>query len=495
VSKQKYSIFAFYLRLPMKINQYFITNDGSISIDDANFSVNTIYDFKIYSHKKLKVNSFEKGNTELILLGDAFDPFQPEFSNTHIGKALIEHSALSGLLKAVDKLTGRFVLFVKIQGKHYILSDFFGQRQVYYWFNENHFYASSSDKLLLETLGLGMQLDGEKLALSTSNYFLKIHEHWLLGESDWDDRVTKLLPNYFLNIDKAEEERIPVFVTKVEDKAELEKQLLGLLKNSVQAFAKRYELMIGLTSGYDSRLLLASSISLKNDIKYFTFNRNDTYIQRDVRIANQLAEAFNLNYQTIDTEALTQEFTEYFKDQFLVPRLLDKTKNIQWFKNQDHANVANISGFGGELIRGFYKSEDFNTSKSICNAIEYESNNFNLNALDAWLSSAKAFTVQNDLLLSDLFYLEVRLGKWGNKMVHEMDISGVEEFSPYNNRYLMFSILLNYNAVERKTITLNLLQQSVEGITKLPFNPKTWKDRVKKVIFYEFYKKQIQKIK
>jgi hypothetical protein len=59
----------------------------------------------------------------------------------------------------------------------------------------------------------------------------------------------------------------------------------------------------------------------------------------------------------------------------------------------------------------------------------------------------------------------------------------------------MFSILLNYNAVERKTITLNLLQQSVEGITKLPFNPITWKDRVKKVIFYEFYKKQIQKIK
>ena len=121
----------------MKINQYFITNDGSISIDDAEFSVNTIDDFKIYSHKKLKVNSFEKGNTELILLGDAFDPFQPEFSNTHIGKALIEHSALSGLLKAVDKLTGRFVLFVKIQGIHYILSDFFGQRQVYYWFNEN----------------------------------------------------------------------------------------------------------------------------------------------------------------------------------------------------------------------------------------------------------------------------------------------------------------------------------------------------------------------
>ena len=120
---------------------------------------------------------------------------------------------------------------------------------------------------------------------------------------------------------------------------------------------------------------------------------------------------------------------------------------------------------------------------------------FHLKALAEWLLSAKDFASNNGLLISDLFYLEVRLGKWGNKMVHEMDISGVEEFTPYNNRHLMFSLLLNYNAAERKTITLNLLQQSVEGIANLPFNPKTWKDRVKKVIFYEYYKKKIQKIK
>ena len=479
----------------MKINQYFITNDDSILINDAEFSVNTIDDFKIYSHKKLKVNRFEKETTKLVLLGDVFDPFQPEFSNEEIGNALIELTTIDGLLKAVDKFTGRFVLLVKIEGKHYMLSDFFGQRQVYYWFEENRFYASSSDKLLLDALGLDLHMDAEKKALSTSNYFLKIHEHWFLGKTDWDNRLMKLLPNHYLNIDKAEEERIPVFVTLKEDKTQIEKEVLGILKNSVEAYSKRYELMLGLTSGYDSRVLLASSVFLKNNIKYFTFNRNDTYVKRDVSIAKKLAETFNLDYQTIDTEALTPQFLELFKDQFLVPRILDKTKNIQWFKNQNFSNTAVISGNGGALIRSIYNESDFKDSKTICEAIEYESNDFHLMALDEWLLSAKNFASINGLLVSDLFYLEVRLGKWGNKMVHEMDISGVEEFTPYNNRHLMFSLLLNYNAAERKTITLNLLQQSVEGITNLPFNPKTWKDRVKKVIFYEYYKKQIQKIK
>ena len=479
----------------MKINQYFITNDDSISIADAEFSVNIIDDFKIYSHKKLKVNRSEKETTKLVLLGDVFDPFQPEFSNEEICNALIELSTIDGLLKAVDKFTGRFVLFVKIEGKHYMLSDFFGQRQVYYWFEENRFYASSSDKLLLDALGLDLQLGDEKKALSTSNYFLKIHEHWLLGKTDWDNRLVKLLPNHYLNIDKAEAKRIPIFTNKKENKTQIEKEVLGILKNSVEAYSKRYELMLGLTSGYDSRLLLASSVSLKNNIKYFTFNRNDTYVKRDVSIAKKLAETFNLDYHTIDTEALTPQFLKLFRDQFLVPRILDKTKNIQWFKNQNFSNTAVISGNGGALIRSIYNETHFKDSKTICEAIEYESNDFHLKALAEWLLSAKDFASNNGLLISDLFYLEVRLGKWGNKMVHEMDISGVEEFTPYNNRHLMFSLLLNYNAAERKTITLNLLQQSVEGIANLPFNPKTWKDRVKKVIFYEYYKKKIQKIK
>ena len=55
--------------------------------------------------------------------------------------------------------------------------------------------------------------------------------------------------------------------------------------------------------------------------------------------------------------------------------------------------------------------------------------------------SARTYVDKNNLLISDLFYLEVRLGKWGNKMVHEMDFASVEEFTPYNNRYLLFSLL------------------------------------------------------
>lgn len=479
----------------MKINQYFITNDDSISINDVDFSVNSIDKFKVYNHKNLKANVFESESNALIILGDVFNPYYPNYSNKDIGCELLKSKSLNSLLKQVDKFTGRFVMFVKINGAYYVLSDFFTQRHVYYLFKEDEFYASSSDKLLLDCLNLKLEIDDEKASLMTSNYFLKINEHWFLNETDWDNRLKKLLPNHYLDIVEAETKRIPVFVTKTSEKKQLEAEVLSALKGSVEAYSKRYKLMLGLTSGYDSRLLLAASFSLKHVIKYFTFSRNDTYVQRDVKVAKQLSKAYHLDYQSIKTTELSPEFISEYKKQFLVPRLLDKTKNIQWFWNKKLSNTIVVNGFGGELFRRFYKTKTFSNSISICEEIEYEPTELNINALDTWLKSAMDYSTENKLLISDLFYLEIRLGKWGSKMVHEMDLSGVEEFTPYNNRYLMYSLLLNYNEEDRKTITLNLLEQSLQGVTKIPFNPKTWKDTVKRIIFYEHYKKLVQKIK
>ena len=479
----------------MKINQYFITNDAGVSIDQADFSKYHVDDFRIFAHKNLKANQFSKGNNKLVILGDIFNPFNPEFSNNIIGNDLIQANALDTLLRSIDKLTGRFVMFVNIDSSYYVLSDFFGQRQVFFWFDDNHFYASSSPKLVLDTLSLDLEIAESKLTLSKSNYFLKIHEHWFLGETDWDSRLKKLLPNHFLNINQRTTKRIPMYVSHTSNKECIEQEILLMLKNSIEAYSKRYSLLLGLTSGYDSRLLLASSIALKKSIKYFTFSRKDTYVKRDMSIAKQLAKMYDLNHLEIETKDLTTDFKTVFRSQFLIPRLLDKTRNIQWFKEQQFINTANVTGFGGELIRRYYKEEDFENSTSICKIINYQSNEMNLNALNQWLSEAKAYVEANDLLISDLFYLEVRIGKWGNKMAHEMDVTAVEDFTPYNNRCLMYSLLLNYNKEELKAITLDLIEKNLEGISTIPFNPKTWKDTIKKIIFYEYYKKWIQRIK
>lgn len=479
----------------MKINQYFITNDAEISIEDDGFGILNIDSFKFFTHKNLKIEHTSDNSNELVILGDVFNPLKPNDSNQAIAKALVELRSFAELLQATDKLTGRFVMFAKIEGSYHLLSDFFCQRQAYYWFDDDKFYASSSDKLLLDSLDFELQMDEDKSKLSKSNYFLKIHEHWLLGETEWDYRLIKLLPNHSLNISKKVAEKIPVYCSSGIDKASFEKEILVTLKNSILAYSKRFSLMLGLTSGYDSRLLMSSSIALNKVIKYFTINRKDTYVKRDVYVARRLAKRYKLNYETIQIEDLSEAFKTEFKQQFLVPRLLDKTKNIQWFKNQNLQNTAVVSGNGGATIRSIYKESDFKDSHSISKILELEISEYNLCAIDSWLSAAKPYASENGLLISDLFYLEMRLGKWGNKMAHEMDISKVEEFSPYNNRNLMYSILLNYNKEERKTITLNLLEQSLEGVTQIPFNPKTWKDTVKKIIFYEYYKKLIQRIK
>ena len=477
----------------MKINQYFITNNDCITIDADDFSLNKIDDYSIYSHKKLKVNSFKNSDNALVILGDIFNPAKPDESNVDIGNALVKEESLDHILRAIDKLTGRFVIFIKTDSICYMVSDFYCQRQVYYWFDDDLFYASSSPKLILDTLNLDLIIDEEKSKLRTSNYFLKIHEHWLLGETDWDDRLIKLLPNHFLNINKKLTQRIPIFATRVSNKSQLEKEFLSILKNSIDAYSKRYDLMQGLTAGHDTRLLMSLSITLKNAFKYFTFSRDEAYVNRDVAIAKQLASKFSLDHHVIETERLSAKFKSEYETEFLVPRLLDKTKNIQWFKNSKFKNTAVVSGNGG--TRSVYNDDNFKNSTAICKEIEFDPNALNLKLIDSWLDTAKTYANDNEISIGYLFYLEMRMGKWGNKMVYEMDMTNIEEFIPYNNRHLLFSILLNYNEEEHKTITLNLLEQSFEGITKIPINPKTWKDTLKSIIFYDYYKKWIQKIK
>jgi len=479
----------------MRLNQYFITDDSSIKVEG--FNNVSFNEFTIYSHSNLSINIEESTYSKIALLGFIINPFKPELSNKSIAEELSTLTSKDDILSYIEKCSGRFVLFITNKTETFLVNDFMALRQINYIFKNKFSYISSNEKLLLDTLNLNPKISRHKKALSTNPVFLNVQEHWFLDSTNWDSRIQSVLPNHLLDLKLKKTKRFLNYNIEKTNYSEALKQSTTLLKQSLLAISKRYNVIFPITSGYDSRLMLASALSMNIKMKNFIFNRKGTYIKRDVETAKILAKKYNLDFKIITPKNLQQDFITNFKTQFLVPRILQKTQNIQWFKNQQNTKSAiNIVGIGGGLLKAFYNN-DFNNVSKIIKEVGVDNNKENNHAITEWVESAEPYAKLNNISLSDLFFLEIRTGLWASKTALELDFAEIEEFSPFNNRYFVYNLLKNTSAQERKSLKFynDLLEETYKGISEIPLNPKTWRDIVKKAIFYDAYKKWIHKIK
>lgn len=330
----------------MKTKQYFITNDLSIHlISEEGFSSHTIDEYRVFVHEDLLCTLSRNKHCTVTILGFIIDPYDPKASNQDIADRLAKSTSKTNLFKALELLTGKFALFYTSDEHTILLTDFFSERQLYYWKRDNYYYISSSDKLMLDTLQLSPEIPPEKEALVDDTLFLNINEHWVLSEEDWDDRIKKLIPNHYLDIQKNETERLPIFVSNQLKEEEVLATFKTYLQNVMEAITLRYTaIYFPITAGYDSRLLLAASIRWKEKMKYYIFNSGKTYVLRDVKIAKKIAKKFQLDFEEIKVPEMSATFKKEFASHFIVPRFLSKTRNIAWFKEHITIPTINISG-------------------------------------------------------------------------------------------------------------------------------------------------------
>lgn len=483
----------------MQLNQFFITNKVEISSVGVGFNKTVFKEFSIFNHQKLSLSIANHQTNSVAILGFIIDPFSFEKSNQDIANDLVLHPNKETLFKALEKYSGRYVIISSINNNTIIITDFIAQRHVYYFFEDSNIFLSSCDALLLNVLKLEPEINPDVKTLINTPTFLKVQQHWLLGETEWDRRLKQILPNHYLNTNTKVTQRMPLFISKALNKKQVLDLSKTILKNSLKAVTNRYKCYLALTAGLDSRLAMAASLDFKNKINYFTFKRQDPYVLKDAEIAQKLATRYSLNYKSIIPEKLQDAFIKKYKNQFIVSRLLLRTQNIQWFKNQTLTQAINISGTGGEIQRCYYDNKLFNTAQSICKAIDMPAHSYHLNAINKWLPDAKVYCEKYNINLSDLFFYEIRLGKWSSKVALEMDFTGVEEFSPFNNKLLAFSILFNIPETERlgnaflfrKALTQSFLPDAFN----IPTNPKIVKDYIKQIIGYKYYKRAIQKLR
>jgi len=433
-------------------------------------------DFTIIHSKKLNCSFCTSKVSSVLLLGYILDPLNPDYSNNDIIDSLANSSkTLDEFIKNTQKYSGRFVLIYSNKTESVMFSDAFGLRQIYFNQFEGSVIFSSAPKLILEYRNWKPNLSEAASALINSDNFKKRESAWL-GEGWYDNRIKKVLPNHYLDLNKMEIYRAPFFLPKISD-TEIVSYSKKILTGSFIALSKRFDKIIqAVTAGWDSRLLLAASKVLKDRITYFVFINNFSQIkEKDAVIANKLASKLGIDFHTIFPGKLKKDFLDKYNKICFYPRILPKTANIQWhYYDNMGKNTININGNGGEILRQvYYYFENKNSVnvQTFLTTLDYPE--YFRDTLTYWYKSALPFAQKYNLSILDLFYWEQRIGNWHALYQYEQDIA-IEEFTPFNNKDFILAIMQIDSKKREKMncfICKELMKELWSETLEVPINP------------------------
>ncbi|WP_375239275.1 hypothetical protein [Aurantibacter sp.] len=476
----------------MRLNQYLITNNPSIKIEG--FNTQLFNGYTIHSDTSLKTSLSYKLNN-ICIIGYIFNPITNENCTKNIADILSNLDNEDAILEYIEQCSGRFLILFKTNNDIKIINDFLGTRRVFYFKENANHYISSCDKLLLGYSQKKLNINSKVKDLKDNALFLKVQEHLFVGDTEWDQDFKILQPNHILNINSFKANRIKIYCTKKLLVPELVTLNAKIIDRTIKHIDKIGSYKIALTAGIDSRVLVGSVIKNKLKSVFFTFTRNDAYVKRDNIIAEKICKTFNLKHQSIKLKPLTNEFLNEYKSQFTFPRILGKTKNIQWLKynyNKKYIITANGAGIIKSPHNYLFKIKDYRDKRIGHLQNEDEKKDY----LNKWINSNKDYIKKYNFQASDLFYLEEILSKFVAKWSYELDFSNVEDISPYNNKYLIYSILFNTTPIQRPKsgalIQKELLSYYDKKLLSIPINPKILKDYIKQILLYNQTKKIIQ---
>ena len=476
----------------MFINQYFLSNQDFPSPENG--KILHIGNYKVWAHDNLEATEYKSDTIHLLLLGYIFDPCFPEKSNFDILRNTAEHfNSDLELFNYLNQLTGRFVLILKQANKTTLLSDPGGQKQVFYHFEYERFFACSSPKLFYDVTGFEFEISEEKQKILNSKRF-RLLEEWFPGDEYLDAKLIRLLSNFLLEIETQNLKRIPFQVHRI-SKEELKKYIHNQIYGAMEACILRFDVVLNaVTAGSDSRLIF-NSTPRDEKVVYFLFKReseNDV----DLKIAKELAHQKKINLNVIQPEKLTALFLSEYKRQFLRPRVLSKLRNIEWLsKNYKNKFTVVIAGYAGEMLRNSTNSinpyhKRFENSDDLIDYLQYPKTDYLKKSLENWLNSTAEYLENCEhLSLLDLFHWEHHMAPYCAAYAYEQDISGVEMFCPLSNRQMILNLIHNTTAEERSAphgIIYQIINETSPEWKDIPYNPKTflkkWKDKIFKVL-------------
>ena len=426
-------------------------------------------------HSDIEYTQVTTDETKIILLGNLFDPFEAKRTNEDILRELVRYP-LHEVVKMGDKYSGRYIIIYSGNHELKLFHDFMSHMKVYHTNINGKTWCASQPHTLAGYLNLKKTEDKEKLQYFRSeiprkNQFVDLFHYTLY------DEIRHLQPNHYLDILNYSLTRYwpadpvtPLPLKKVVSESS------GILRGYLQSAAERYKLMVPVTAGYESRMLVAATSSFRDQCFYYV-NRHSRLKEDhfDIQIPKKIFRRLNIPFHVLEfPEEVDPDFEEIYKQNNQAPNLVRLPVIYNYYKHFD--DYYNTPGNGAEImVYNWLTFINFETDgKMLAGLLSFSEFPFVIKTLEAWLKEIKPYVRKTNIGIPNLLYQEFRIANWATNFQSQKDIAQ-DEFYPFNSRMLMkllLSVPAHYRQIHSKLLFKRIARHLWKESGDFPYNPR-----------------------
>ena len=459
--------------------QYILTNGSVEGYGNWNKSTLQLYkeNWTVLSHPDLEITQISDGDKSIILIGYIIDPQNPSYTNKDIISSFIQLKKLNEVIEATDNCNGRFILIFSDSSSIQLFNDATGFREVYYTTIKGKTWCASTPDILKEFLNLELVDSKEIIEFRNSREFIKNDNLWI-GYETLVKGVKQLPPNHFLNLHSCKLFRFwpnkKIEYLKLDEAVE---RLSFLFKGFIEGACIRYKIHLGVTAGWDTRLILACSKDYRDKIFYYT-NKTPALNGKnhDIKIPKELSRLLGFDINILD---IPDNIDNTFKKIFYENNILahDKLLNVFYYGYRNgFDDFFNITGaMGNGLARAYIripagKKPDTNTVSKL---VGYQNIDYAKKELFKWLNESVNICKKYGINIMDLYQMEQDNSHWGALTASEQNIVR-EEIRPFNSRNLIntfWSVKEKYRYQYNPVLYKKIIEKNWKQAISVPVNP------------------------
>lgn len=433
-------------------------------------------------HPDLEVTISKRSNNEFILLGFALNHMRPQAGNQEILDELADTChCLEDMHEYCRDLCGRYLILFNISDKSGILTDLIASRTVYYCSTTQSIWCASQPSTLAKVLKISRENSPHVRTYIEKEMYARGEGSWI-GDGSMYEGVRHLLPNHYLDLQECRAIRYwPVKPRLTLDLEKASQISATILENTMRAATNRFNMSMAITSGWDSRCLLAASRNVRDKVYYYIQKFGDmTDNHPDIRVPRKLTQKIRIPFHVIDCpEYQNENFDTILKENVFILHNTAK-KVLYWNFFQHFQGRVNASGNISDLCRTAYGCEPINDPIDLLWYQNLSESTYAKNAIEDWFLESKTLCNTLGYNLRDLFFWEQALGNWGSMFAAELDIA-IDEFYPFGTRRLVETILAvdeSLRPYENSQVHRRIIELLWPELLSQPINPISWRENL-----------------
>ena len=391
---------------------YAILTDGRTPIQTAQSS-----DFSV----------FVFGYAVNVHTGSADNLAEELISNVKTPKELIERE---------KKLGGKYIIIFQFQHNYGCICDATSSLPLFYTFQNGEMYCASSYKILADRFQLTPNKGLQKIRNCSDISQAMPYDITIYGE------IRQLLPNHVLSLTENKAFRF-VNISGSSDVLTSEmaaEQTLPYIMNLAKYYASITKINCPITSGRDSRAVLAAMLSATDSCNCYTIRHgNFSEKEQDITVPREIAKKLKLTYNQVCDEVVPHDIEAQFDKLMGKGQYSARTLMIAYtvYVNSKEAAVVN-----GDIIGQVGKCSlhrDIPTRYATPSYFRYKLHNYSHESksfLKAWLEEIRETNEAANLF--DLFSIENRLGRWAAQENQIYNAMGQLYINIFNSRSIIY---------------------------------------------------------